>query len=94
MVKNNIHVRERPWFVRLYREIIPELKLGDYLCTGAQTMLYLTCTTITSVDLAHYGVFLAKDGVSVDCGTGTFDDMEVFLQGFYSSKTLKMCSCC
>ena len=29
--------------------------------TGAQTMLYLTCTTITSVDLAHYGVSRAKD---------------------------------
>ena len=24
--------------------------------TDAQTMLYLTCTTISSVDLAHYGV--------------------------------------
>ena len=36
---------------------------------GAQTMLYLTCTTITSVDLAHYGVSRAKDWVSVDCGT-------------------------
>ena len=32
-------------------------------------MLYLTCTTITSVDLAHYGVSLAKYWVSVDCGT-------------------------
>ena len=32
-------------------------------------MLYLTCTTITSVDLAHYGVSCAKDWVSVDCGT-------------------------
>ena len=32
-------------------------------------MLYLTCTTITSVDLAHYGVSGAKDWVSVDCGT-------------------------
>ena len=32
-------------------------------------MLYLTCTTITSVDLAHYGVYCAKDWVSVDCGT-------------------------
>ena len=31
-------------------------------------MLYLTCTTITSVDLAHYGVSRAKDWVSVDCG--------------------------
>ena len=27
-------------------------------------MLYLTCTTITSVDLAHYGVSRAKDLVS------------------------------
>ena len=32
-------------------------------------MLYLTCTTITSVDLAHYRVSCAKDWVSVDCGT-------------------------
>ena len=32
-------------------------------------MLYLTCTTITSVDLAHYGVSRAKDWVSVDCGS-------------------------
>ena len=32
-------------------------------------MLYLTCTTITSVDLAFYGVSRAKDWVSVDCGT-------------------------
>ena len=32
-------------------------------------MLYLTCTTITSVDLAHYGVSRAKDWVSVDVGT-------------------------
>ena len=31
-------------------------------------MLYLTCTTITSVDLAHYGVSRAKAWVSVDCG--------------------------
>ena len=36
--------------------------------TCAQTMLYLTCTTLTSVDLAHYGVSRAKDWVSVDCG--------------------------
>ena len=32
-------------------------------------MLYLTCTTITSVDLAHYGASRAKDWVFVDCGT-------------------------
>ena len=31
-----------------------------------------TCTTITSVDLAHYGVSRAKDWVSVDCGTSPF----------------------
>ena len=36
-------------------------------------MLYLTCTTITSVDLAHYGVSRANDWVSVDCGTIMFD---------------------
>ena len=42
---------------------------GLSLRIGAQTMLYLTCTTITSVDLAHYGVPRAKDLVSVDCGT-------------------------
>ena len=32
-------------------------------------MLYLTCTMISSVDLAHYGVSHAKDPVSVDYGT-------------------------
>ena len=32
-------------------------------------MLYLSCTTITSVDLAHYRVSRAKDWVSEDCGT-------------------------
>ena len=32
-------------------------------------MLYLTCTIISSVDLAHYRVPRAKDRVSVDCGT-------------------------
>ena len=35
--------------------------------TDAQTMLYLTCTTISSLDFAHYGVSFAKDRVSVDC---------------------------
>ena len=41
--------------------------------TGAQTMLYLTCTMISSVDLAHYEVSRAKDWVSEACGT-TFTD--------------------
>ena len=31
-------------------------------------MLYLTCTIISGVDLAHYGVSRAKDWVSVDFG--------------------------
>ena len=47
----------------------PSFSEGIIDRTGAQTMLYLTCTTITSVDLAHYGVSRAKDWVSVDCGT-------------------------
>ena len=37
--------------------------------TSPQTMLYLTCTMISNVDLAHYGVSRAKDWVSVHCGT-------------------------
>ena len=59
-----LQVRDRAWFVRLYGEIIDR--------TGAQTVLYLTCTTITSVDLAHYGVSRVKDWVSGDCGTRRF----------------------
>ena len=51
------------------RSIIPSLKRGIIDRTGAQTMLYLTCTTITGVDLAHYGVSRDKVWVSVDCGT-------------------------
>ena len=47
----------------------PSFSEGIIDRTGAQTMLYLTCTTITSVDLAHYGVSRGKDWVSVDCGT-------------------------
>ena len=35
----------------------------------AQTMLYLTCTIISKVDLARYGVSRAKDWVFVDYGT-------------------------
>ena len=31
-------------------------------------MLYLTCTTITSVEVAYYGISRTKDWVSVDCG--------------------------
>ena len=35
-------------------------------------MLYLTCTMISSVDLAHYEVSRAQDWVSVDCDTTCF----------------------
>ena len=37
--------------------------------TGAQTMFYLTCNMIPSVDPANNGISRAKDWVSVDCGT-------------------------
>ena len=55
VVLYSLQVGDRAWFVRLYGEII------DF--TGAQTMLYLTCTMISSVDLAHYLVSRAKDRV-------------------------------
>ena len=42
-------------------------------------MLYLTCTTITSVDLAHYGTSRAKDWVSVNCGTMNENVNTVFI---------------
>ena len=49
----------------------PELYISEGIIerTGALSMLYLTCTMISSVDHAHYGVFRAKDWVSGDCGT-------------------------
>ena len=54
--------------MRLYGEIVPSFSEGIIDRTGAQTKLYLPCTMISSVDLAHYGASCAKDGVSVDCG--------------------------
>ena len=42
---------------------------GLSLRTGTQTMLYLTCTMISSVDLVHLEVTRAKDWVSMDSGT-------------------------
>ena len=42
-------------------------------------MLYLTCTTITSIDLAHYGVSRAKDWVSVKCGTSVHDGQQQYI---------------
>ena len=55
--------------MHLYGEIILSFSEGTIDRTGPQTMLYLTCTTITSVDLAHYRVSRAKDCISVECGT-------------------------
>ena len=57
--------------------------------TGAQTMLFLTCTTITNVDLAHYGVSRAKDWVSVDngtiiCGDIIYSNLPFFLRTRFS----------
>ena len=58
----------------LYGEIIDS--------TGAQTMLYLTCTMISSVDLAHNGVACAKDWVSnsVNCGTRFLSISKILMQ--------------
>ena len=47
-------------------------------------MLYLTCTTITNVDLADDGVYRAKDWVSVDCGTKYYCQDEAHLLTFIS----------
>ena len=63
-----IHLlRDRAWFVHLY----VEMSLCEWIIdhTGAQTMLYLTCTIISSVDLAHYRVSRDKDWVSGHCST-------------------------
>ena len=53
---NLFKARDRAWFERLYGEIIPSFSEGIIDRTGIQTRLYLTCTMISSVDLAHYGV--------------------------------------
>ena len=60
--------------MRLYGEILSE---GIIDRTGAQTMLYLTCTTITRVDLARYRVSRAKDWLSVNCGANVLMDLNV-----------------
>ena len=59
--------------MRLYGEIIRSFSKGIIDRTGTQTMLYLTSTMISSVDLAHYAVRHAKDWVSVDCDTITYN---------------------
>ena len=51
--------------MRLYGEIAPSFSEGIIDRTGAQTMLYLTCTMLYSVDLAHYEVSCGKElGIS------------------------------
>ena len=55
--------------MRLYGKIIPSFSEGIIDRKGAQTMLYLTCTTISSVDFPQYAVSLAKDWVFVKCDT-------------------------
>ena len=66
-------------------EIIPELSEGIIDRTGAQTMLYLTCTMISSVDLAHYGVSRAKDWVSVIVVVSTYRLYSDWLSFVYNS---------
>ena len=56
-------------------------------------MLYLICTTITSVDLAHYGVSCAKDWVSVDCGTSHFHYYFRFIVNFETENHLALSPC-
>ena len=53
-------------------------------------MLYLTCTTITSVDLAHYGVSRVKNWVSGDCGTNLHIKFQVATINLPLTKTLTL----
>ena len=57
----------------------PRFSEGIIDRTGAQTMIYLTCTTITGVDFAHYGVSHANGLVSVDCGTSKYGNISKLL---------------
>ena len=60
-------VRDRAWVCAPL--LSPSFSKGIIDRTGALTMLCLTCTRLSSVDLAHYGVSRAKDWVFVYCGT-------------------------
>ena len=52
--------------MHLYGEIIlSSFSEGIIDPTGVQTMLYLICTMISSVDLAYHGVSRAEDWVVV-----------------------------
>ena len=51
-------------------------------------MLYLTCTTISSVDLAQYGIVLAKiGGISVECVQHT---VRISMKFFFSCPILAL----
>ena len=79
-------MRDRAWFVCMYREMTPELSRVDNRPTGGQTMLYLICTTISHVDHARYvpyaqelatcmwvpcyNLMLCATGINVICATG------------------------
>ena len=54
--------------------------------TGAQTMLYLTCTTISSVDLAQYRVLLLKFGYMWNV---VQNDFIIFLSNLHRNILLK-----
>ena len=45
-------------------------------------MLYMTCTMLSGIDLAHYAVSRAKDWVSVDYGTRLITGMIWFCHVF------------
>ena len=47
-------MRDRAWFVCMYREMTPSFREWIIDRTGGQTMLYLICTTISHVDHARY----------------------------------------
>ena len=76
------YVKDRAWFVRLYGEIIPELKRGD------NRPHRRTNHALSSVDLAYYGISLAKDWVSGDCGT------KVYYQIFSTHLTVSLKKTC
>ena len=73
--------------MRMYGEIIPRFSEGIIDRTGAQTMHYLMCTMIPSVNLAQYGVSCATEWISVDCGT--IQRYLLFLN-FQQKQTLKL----
>ena len=49
-------------------------------------MLYLTCTMISSVGLAHYGGSHSKDWVSVDCGSRLTDYPDMTIEVYHVCK--------